>query len=175
MRKSFFLLWIGIVALLLFFWIYFPTLSKYRDLKIQEENIQKEIDSLDAKIKDLKEERGLLKNDEEYLEKVIRDELGLVRPGEVVYKFVEDKPAVSKPAKTVEVPAPSAAEVKTVEAVSSVAALQEKIPVTPIAPKLPSKPVLLVEPVKRVKVSQLAAQPVKEYPARPAYPRQETR
>ncbi len=49
-----------------------------------------ELASVDEKIKLLQEERDLLKNDVTYLEKVIRDELGLVRPGETVYKFVSD-------------------------------------------------------------------------------------
>lgn len=75
---------------LLFFWGYFPTLSHYRELKFQEEEIDKKIEELDLKIQALEEERNLLKNDVEYLEKVIRGELGLVKPGEIVYKFVED-------------------------------------------------------------------------------------
>ena len=76
--------------LLIFCWVYLPTLSKYREMKSQEEEMVRQIKDLDKKIEDLKEERNLLKNDKEYLEKVIRDELGLVKPGEVIYKFVQD-------------------------------------------------------------------------------------
>lgn len=95
MRKSHLLFWAGIAILLVFFWIYFPTLSRYQDLKIEEERIKRELAELDTKIKALQEERHLLKNDMEYLEKVIRRELGLVKPGEIVYKLVpeEETPA----------------------------------------------------------------------------------
>lgn len=94
MRKPFVFLWTSIAAVVLAGWIYLPVLSKYRDLKSQDEKIASEIADLEDKIKVLQEERDLLKNDVTYLEKVIRDELGLVRPGETVYKFVpEDRPA----------------------------------------------------------------------------------
>ena len=84
MNKSFILLWAGVAALLIFLWIYFPGVSRYRDLKIQEESLEREVTDLNAKIKALTDERNLLKNDVVYLEKVIREELGLVKPDEVV-------------------------------------------------------------------------------------------
>ena len=43
MNKNFIFLWVGIVVLILFFWIYFPTLSRYRELRIEEEGLEKEI------------------------------------------------------------------------------------------------------------------------------------
>ena len=114
MRKPFVLFW-GLGALaLLFFWVYLPVLSKYRDLKIQQEKTAREMTELDEKIRTLQEERDLLKNDMNYLEKVIRDELGLVRPGEMVYKFVPDKtsPASEPPASASASPSPSPAPVR---------------------------------------------------------------
>lgn len=92
MKKPFFALWILTLALFVFSWVYLPGLSKYRDLKSKEEQIESELRDVETKLKAVKEERDLLKNDVQYLEKVIRDELGLVKPGEVVYKFVQDKP-----------------------------------------------------------------------------------
>ena len=82
----------------LFFWAYFPALSHYRELKFQEEDMDKKISALDKKIEALQEEKNLLKNDVQYLERVIRGELGLVKPGEIVYKFVEDPALNKKPA-----------------------------------------------------------------------------
>ena len=93
MRKPFVILWAGFAALLLFFWIYLPLFSRYRDLKTQQEEMEQEVKKLDGKIQELKEERDLLKNDMGYLEKVIRDQLGLVKPGEMIYKFVSDTPS----------------------------------------------------------------------------------
>lgn len=79
-------------AVLLFSWLYLPSLTRYRDLKLKQEELDKQIEKLTGQIADIREERDLLKNDVEYLEKVIRDELGLVKPGEIVYKFVQDAP-----------------------------------------------------------------------------------
>lgn len=94
MRKPFIFLWAAAGIVLIFFWIYLPVLTRYRELKIEEENMTARLSELDSKILALQEERELLKNDVTYLEKVIRDELGLVKPGETVYRFVEEKPAM---------------------------------------------------------------------------------
>ena len=98
MKKPFLILWILIGVFFIFFWVYLPSLSKYRDLKSKQEDIERQIRGLEIKIKTLKEERDLLKGDVAYLEKVIRDELGLVKPGEIVYKFVPDKTKKSEAA-----------------------------------------------------------------------------
>ncbi len=98
MKKNFTFIWITLAVLFFLFWFYFPTLSKYRDLKEEEERISAELAALDGKITKLTEERDLLKNDVAYLEKVIREELGLVKPGEIVYKFVpEEQPSETEP------------------------------------------------------------------------------
>lgn len=105
MRRPYLLIWFAVAAFLLFFWIYFPKLSRYQELRTEEERIRRELADLDAKIKTLQEERNLLQNDAEYLERVIRQELGLVRPGEMVYKFVQEEEAPS-PALPAEFPSP---------------------------------------------------------------------
>lgn len=98
MRKPLLFLLIALIALLAFFWIYFPAISRYRELKIQEEKITHDITDLDQRIEGLLEERRLLKSDLNYLEKVIREELGLVKPGEIIYKMIPE--AVRKPEET---------------------------------------------------------------------------
>jgi len=96
MRKPLLFLLIALIVLLVFFWIYFPAISRYRELKIQEDKITRDITDLDQRIEGLLEERRLLKNDLNYLEKVIREELGLVKPGEIIYKMIPE--AAKKPA-----------------------------------------------------------------------------
>jgi cell division protein FtsB len=91
MRRSFVIVGIGVLVMAIFVWLYLPTLSRYRNLKMQQEQMERNIADLDEKIKALVEEKELLQNDVQYIEKVIRDEMGLVKPGEVVYKFVTDK------------------------------------------------------------------------------------
>lgn len=89
MRKPFVILWLSVLVGLIFYWIYLPVLSKYHELKAQEQSLSRRIEFLDKQLRDLERERNLLKNDLTYLEKVIREELGLVKPGETIYKFVE--------------------------------------------------------------------------------------
>ncbi len=98
MKKPFFALWILTLILFIFSWVYLPGISKYRDLKIKQDQLDEDFRSMEEKVKAIREERDLLKNDVQYLEKVIRDELGLVKPGEVVYKFVTEPPKKPVPA-----------------------------------------------------------------------------
>ena len=92
MKRRFTILWVLVGLLLLFAFLYLPGLSRFQELRLEEERLSKELGELDQKIRALREEKELLQHDQAYLEKVIREELGLVRPGEMVYKLVpEDK------------------------------------------------------------------------------------
>ena len=93
-KPHWFLAGIMVLAVLLAIF-YVPALTRYHNLKLQEDEIDTKLHDLDQKIKTLVEERDLLKNDRDYLEKVIRQELGLVKPGEIIYKFITE-PAKKK-------------------------------------------------------------------------------
>lgn len=102
MKRRFVALWILIVSIVLFAFLYLPGLSKLQELRLEEERLSKDLTDLNQRIQKLQEEKGLLQNDQDYLEKVIREELGLVRPGEMVYKLVPEKEEQPKaPAKPV--------------------------------------------------------------------------
>jgi cell division protein FtsB len=58
-------------------------LSMRKELQKIEQNNR----SLEQENKSLKEYSNLLKNDTHYIEKIAREELGLLKPGEVVYFF----------------------------------------------------------------------------------------
>ncbi|MDP3921325.1 MAG: septum formation initiator family protein [Candidatus Omnitrophota bacterium] len=92
MSRKYLLLVVVTAAVLLFFWVYFPALSRYREIMMQEDAILTELEDLNQKIDDLMRERDLMRNDVAHLTKVIREELGLVKPGEVVYKVVVEAP-----------------------------------------------------------------------------------
>ncbi|MFA6599513.1 MAG: septum formation initiator family protein [Candidatus Omnitrophota bacterium] len=116
MRRSVLIVGIGVLVIALAVWIYLPTLSRYRTLKMQQEQMERSIADLDERIKELTEEKELLQSDVQYIEKVIRDEMGLVKPGEVVYKFVTEKlkpktaaPATAAPAEAEKIEASPAA------------------------------------------------------------------
>ena len=71
--------------------IYLPSYTKYQELKREDEKLAEHIQELEQQNDELREESRLLQTDMKYLEKVLREELGLVKPGEVVYKFVKDE------------------------------------------------------------------------------------
>lgn len=68
--------------------IYLPSFSRYQELKREETQIDQKIEEVSGSLTKLLEEERLLKNDEEYVEKVARDNLGRVRPGETVYRII---------------------------------------------------------------------------------------
>ena len=84
-----------LIILVVLVCLYFPGFSKYMKLRRQEEKLNQDIAELTLKIEELKKEERLIKTDVDHLEQVMRKELGLVKPGEVVYKLVpeEVKPA----------------------------------------------------------------------------------
>ena len=96
MKRRFTYLWIAIGLLILFVFIYLPGISRYHELKSEEERLTRELHEIDGQIQKLQEEKALLQNDLAYLEKVIREELGLVKPGEMIYKVVPGTKALPR-------------------------------------------------------------------------------
>jgi cell division protein FtsB len=92
MLKKFFLtLAIALAVFLILAWIYLPSITRYRELKSEADHLNQKIQEIDAQIKNLADERHLLQTDVAYLEKVIREELGFVKPGEIVYELITKK------------------------------------------------------------------------------------
>ena len=90
--------WFLIVVLVIAI-IYLPGLSKYLKLKRKDSDLGREVKRLESEIARIQKEEHLLKTDLTRLEEVVREELGLVKPGEIVYKVVEEEvPAPSKEA-----------------------------------------------------------------------------
>jgi cell division protein FtsB len=84
-----YLLWVGFFFLLLFLLSLFSSrgiLSLYR-LYRTEQRLHLQIAESKAKNAALKEEAASWQEDLGRIEKVARDELGLVKPGETVYQF----------------------------------------------------------------------------------------
>ncbi len=64
---------------------------KYRQLKNNELKLVNEINNLSAENAAIKKEIELLKNDPLYLEKYVREQYGLVKPGEMVFQFKNEE------------------------------------------------------------------------------------
>ena len=99
LKRFFAVLAIVLAVVLILCWIYLPSITRYRELKSEEERLGQKIREIDEQIKTLADERHLLQTDVAYLEKVIREELGFVKPGEIVYELVsKENPSNPPPA-----------------------------------------------------------------------------
>lgn len=67
-------------------------LFRLAELKKQKGALLQEIDSLETRRAELLAEKKRLLTDTAYLEKLARKELGMARPGEKVYRFVDPDP-----------------------------------------------------------------------------------
>ncbi len=53
--------------------------------------LKQRIAGLEEQNRNLREELEAVKNDPEYIESLAREELGLIKPGEIKYKFIESE------------------------------------------------------------------------------------
>jgi cell division protein FtsB len=107
LKKFFVVLAIALAVVLILCWIYLPSITRYRELKSEEDHLSQKIQEIDAQIKTLADERHLLQTDVAYLEKVIREELGFVKPGEIIYELVTKKNPSNPPQAASETPVTS--------------------------------------------------------------------
>ena len=90
MKKTAVGLWIlAMVALSVFL----PSYTTIEELKERNARYQREIERLTREQANLKQEKRLLRDDPEYLEKVAREKMGLIKEGEVIYRI---KPMLNK-------------------------------------------------------------------------------
>jgi cell division protein FtsB len=67
-----------------------PKLEQNQHLQEQIEALAAENRALEARIEELKRNQELLETDPRFVERVAREELGYVRPGETVFRFMPD-------------------------------------------------------------------------------------
>ena len=79
--------WLFVFAFLILM-AFLPTFTKVQDIRQKDLEYQEHIKELEQESALLKKERQLLEEDPDYLEKVAREKMGLIREGEVVYKIV---------------------------------------------------------------------------------------
>jgi cell division protein FtsB len=70
--------------------VFLPSYSKMQELKQKNVEFAQRIKALELKNIKLEREGRFLKNNPEYLEKVAREKMGLIRQGETVYKIVPE-------------------------------------------------------------------------------------
>ena len=68
--------------------IFLPSYSRMQDMQQKNLEYKRQIEMLKKKNAELAEENLMLEEDPEYLERVGREKMGLIKEGEVVYKIV---------------------------------------------------------------------------------------
>ena len=67
--------------------VFLPGYTKYQELRNENERLKKASERLTEENRKLITEKKLLSEDPVYIEKKIRENLGLVKKGEIVYKL----------------------------------------------------------------------------------------
>lgn len=67
--------------------IFARELSHLDQLNHENDKVVERIERLEALNRDYMDRIDSIKNDEEYLEKILREELGMIREGERIFKF----------------------------------------------------------------------------------------
>ena len=76
-------LWIAIAIIVI---VFLPPFVKYQKLRYKNKNLGNRIKALQEESKRLEEEKKRLEKDIAYIEKRARDNIGVVRKGEIVVK-----------------------------------------------------------------------------------------
>lgn len=87
-RLSFALV-IGVALFWLGIWFY-PQFKQVNDMSDKQRQIEEEIRLEEEALRHLRMKQERLLNDRRFVEKIAREELGLAKPGETVFKFVDD-------------------------------------------------------------------------------------
>ena len=77
---------IAVVVALMFF----NEISKVYFLKNENERIEKRIEDLEVQNRAYREEIKALKQDERYIEKILREDLGMIKEKEKIFRFKEE-------------------------------------------------------------------------------------
>jgi len=64
--------------------------SRYRELKIKNSVLIKELEHLKKVNKTLEKEKKALEQDSDFVEKRAREKMGVVREGEIIYKIIPE-------------------------------------------------------------------------------------
>lgn len=92
MKIRLFIFAISIIVLIALFVIfYLPGYSHYQELATREADLREEVATYKTTNEKIIDELELLRTDISYLEKLVRDRMGLVKPGEEIYKIVEEE------------------------------------------------------------------------------------
>lgn len=75
------------------FHVFLPKIREHRELRAAEESLRQDIQRTAEELRVLRMKQEKLQEDPRFIEKIAREELGYAKPGETVFRFVdEEKP-----------------------------------------------------------------------------------
>ena len=99
MRKRMYLIPAGFILFILFFTVFGERgLLRIYHLNKDRQELQRRADTLKLENESLRREIEALKTDRRYLESIARKDFGLVRPNEIIYRFVTSATRPAQPA-----------------------------------------------------------------------------
>ena len=88
----------GLLGFLLLFalaYAFYPPTRQFNELKEKHAKLEESVQFEEEMLRHLRSKQERLMNDPRFVEKIAREELGLAKPGETIYKFNDDaKPVV---------------------------------------------------------------------------------
>lgn len=85
---------LGVLILLGIGYAFYPPIRHFHELQRKESRLQEQIRTEEETLRHIQKKEERLLNDPRFVEKIAREELGLAKPGETVFKFV-DSPTTS--------------------------------------------------------------------------------
>jgi cell division protein FtsB len=85
---------LGLIALVGSF---YPPTRQFYDLRQRKAQLEEEIRAQEAVLLELKHKEEQLLKDPRFVERIAREELGLSKPGETVFKFMTEEPTNARP------------------------------------------------------------------------------
>lgn len=86
---------IAILTVILVVGLFAPKIRQMRDLQARESQLREEVNLEQELLRHLQLKQERLRSDPRFVEKIAREELGLAKPGETVFKFMDDAPATN--------------------------------------------------------------------------------
>jgi len=71
-------------------YVFYPPVRRFHELQKREDKLEEEVRFNDEMLQHLKSKQEKLMNDPRFVEKIAREELGYAKPGETVFKFVDE-------------------------------------------------------------------------------------
>lgn len=81
---------IGVLIVIIILYAFVPKIQEYRDLQKVELKKSADVRSDQEILDQLKLQQEKLRTDPHYVERVAREEIGMAKPGELIFKFVDD-------------------------------------------------------------------------------------